>query len=240
MHADPHESIRPAATVLIIRDGSGGVEVVTMKRSPSMRFLPEYLSFPGGSLQGSDWELAATRVMGTVVGSKMEDDLVYAIAAVRETGEEIGWLPAVAGQAGEPVDSNIQEALQTALLLHEQTLSDILVGSSWWVDAGKLRFVGRWVTPEQMPVRFDTRFFVVDGLRAQDSFSVNESENRWAKWCRPKELLAAIGAGRQKAVSPTIAMLEALANAPNVAWCLESLMVPGPIQKVRMSHGPGK
>ncbi len=228
MEADLVKPIRPAASILIVRDGTKGLEVVTMKRSPSMRFLPGYLSFPGGSLQEDDWKLARTRMKGEIIDSNEDDDRVYAVAAIRETVEEIGWLPAIMGQAGKPTSLEIPNAVQAALLEEKTTLLDILAGDGWWLDAGRLRSVGRWVTPAHMPARFDTRFFFVIGTEIGESFSVHESENVWAKWCRPADLLSAIANGNEQAVPPTIAMLKNLAKAPNTTWCLQSLSVPGP------------
>jgi 8-oxo-dGTP pyrophosphatase MutT (NUDIX family) len=221
--------IRPAATVLIIRDRQDGVEVITLQRSPSMRFLPGFLSFPGGSLQDDDWLCARERTNGSIIASGQDDDLAYAVAAIREAGEEVGVLPALVGQTGSPADNRISLPLQAALLANEKSLLQILKEEGMWLDVSQLRFVGRWVTPAHMPARFDTRFFLVDGSATHGTLSVHESENVWAKWCRPGDLLAAIREGREKAVPPTIAMLEALATAPSTSWCLDRLNVPGPI-----------
>jgi 8-oxo-dGTP pyrophosphatase MutT (NUDIX family) len=49
---------RPAATVILLRDGpgSGGLEVLLLKRSSESRFMPNVWVFPGGSLDEGDGE----------------------------------------------------------------------------------------------------------------------------------------------------------------------------------------
>jgi 8-oxo-dGTP pyrophosphatase MutT (NUDIX family) len=228
MQQNSTKPIRPAATILIVRDCKDGVEVITMQRSPSMRFLPGFLSFPGGSLQSEDWQFARGRTTGSIIASEREDDTAYAIAAIRETGEEVGFLPAVIGQTGEAADGRISWSVQEALLEREKSLPEILMKADWRLDLSRLRFIGRWVTPPHMPLRFDTRFFLIDGSGVSGPLSVYQSENVWGKWCHPSTLLAAVRGGEEKAVPPTIAMLEALASAPSTEWCLNSLVVPGP------------
>lgn len=229
MQHDSAKPIRPAATILIVRDFVGKVEVMTLQRSLSMRFLPGFLSFPGGSLQDDDWQFARQGTIGCVIASEQDDDTTYAVAAIRETGEEIGFLPAVTNAVGRSVNGRISISEQSALLRNEKSLAETLAKANWRLDLGQVRYVGRWITPAHMPARFDTRFFLVDGAFLEEPLSVHESENAWAKWCNPEELLAAVCDGREKAVPPTIAMLKALSVAPNVKWCFEGLSVPQPI-----------
>lgn len=232
MNTNENKPIRPAASLLIVRDAAEGVEVVTMKRASSMRFLPGYLAFPGGTLQEDDWQLARASTVGMVIAAQHVEDAAFAVAALRETAEEVGWLPAMVGQAGEPLHNRLSAENQQALLCSDHTIGDILSLANGQLNLKKLRFVGRWVTPAHMSARFDTRFFIVDGTRFGDELTVSESENMWARWSRPAELLAAIQAGSELAVPPTLAILAALAGAKDVNWCLRSLFVPGP------SHEP--
>jgi 8-oxo-dGTP pyrophosphatase MutT (NUDIX family) len=67
----------------------------------------------------------------------------------------------------------------------------------------------RWITPEMVPVRFDTRFYVAlapphspprpDGVETTD-----------ATWASPRDALDRHGAGELKLVFPTIKHLESL------------------------------
>jgi 8-oxo-dGTP pyrophosphatase MutT (NUDIX family) len=64
--------VRPAATVVLLRDGDAGLETLMLRRDPAARFLGGYHVFPGGA-----------------VGA---DDADPITAAVRETFEECGML----------------------------------------------------------------------------------------------------------------------------------------------------
>ena len=51
---------RKAATVLLLRDGEGSVEVFMIRRSPTMAFAGGLYAFPGGAAEPSDVDIAAT------------------------------------------------------------------------------------------------------------------------------------------------------------------------------------
>ena len=61
-HAPP---IRRAASLVCVRPGADGPEVLVVERSAGSRFLPGYVAFPGGALDADD-EAIARRWFGTV------------------------------------------------------------------------------------------------------------------------------------------------------------------------------
>jgi len=89
---------RPAATLVLIRDGERGLETFLMRRPLSMRFAPGMSVYPGGALDDADFE--------SIDFSTLDDDLVATHAsrasaterefrallacAIRETREEAG------------------------------------------------------------------------------------------------------------------------------------------------------
>jgi 8-oxo-dGTP pyrophosphatase MutT (NUDIX family) len=78
----------------------------------------------------------------------------------------------------------------------------------------------RWITPEEVKVRFDTWFFVAaapTGARA----SADGAECVDARWLRPAAALEAHGRDELMLVFPTIKHLEALALAESVDDALE-------------------
>ncbi|MGH8702535.1 MAG: MBL fold metallo-hydrolase, partial [Burkholderiales bacterium] len=89
----------PAATVTLIRDAPRGLEVLMLKRSLSLAFMPGVHVFPGGALDAGDDapglhalcvgldDSAASRALGLERGG-----LAYWIAAIREAFEEAGIL----------------------------------------------------------------------------------------------------------------------------------------------------
>ena len=56
---------RPAATVLLLRDGPTGLEVFMTVRHAGMDFMPGALVFPGGGVDPADAALAAAGASDT-------------------------------------------------------------------------------------------------------------------------------------------------------------------------------
>jgi len=65
---------RQAATVILLRGGSGGLEVLLVKRNPESRFMGGAWVFPGGAVDAAEGE----------------GDEAHRAAAVREVAEEAG------------------------------------------------------------------------------------------------------------------------------------------------------
>src|SRR5689334_10490880 len=80
---------RPAATVLLLRDGPQGVEVLMTRRSATASFAPGAYVFPGGVVDEAD---AKAHALATRRPSQSEDVLTQAIAGIRESCEELGIL----------------------------------------------------------------------------------------------------------------------------------------------------
>jgi 8-oxo-dGTP pyrophosphatase MutT (NUDIX family) len=77
---------RPAATVLLLRDGAagGGIEVLMTRRSPTASFAPGAYVFPGGGIDAADAQ--AHRIAARRPGQR-DLHLTQAIAAIRESYE---------------------------------------------------------------------------------------------------------------------------------------------------------
>ena len=225
--------IRPAASLLLVRDANDGdahhgIEVLFLKRSLNMRFLPGYLAFPGGALDPADAVLANEHSMVEVSAQERAEDPAYAVAALRECAEELGLVCAVSRTDGSMEDQVLTQTEQQWLLNKDMSFAEYLRRHGLKLGGDRLRFVGRWVTPPHRNARFDTRFFLCAAHSKYDEFSVHPSELMWARWGSPKALLEDIYAGREQAVRPTIAMLRALSACHSVSDALDHLHVPGP------------
>jgi 8-oxo-dGTP pyrophosphatase MutT (NUDIX family) len=77
----------------------------------------------------------------------------------------------------------------------------------------------RWITPEEVKVRFDTWFFVAEAPPGAEA-TVDGSECVDARWLRPAAALDAFARDELMLVFPTIKHLEALAQAESVADAL--------------------
>ena len=72
------QEIRPAATVMLLRQGKEGLEVLLLKRNKKLKFAPAFWVFPGGKIDQEDIIAGANPVEAAK------------IAAVREAEEEAG------------------------------------------------------------------------------------------------------------------------------------------------------
>ncbi len=77
------------------------------------------------------------------------------------------------------------------------------------VDAAELRPWSRWITPEQVSIRFDTRFYLALAP-AHSPPKPDGEETVDARWFEPREALDLHSAGEIKLVFPTIKHLESL------------------------------
>jgi 8-oxo-dGTP pyrophosphatase MutT (NUDIX family) len=87
------------------------------------------------------------------------------------------------------------------------------------IDAGELVRYSRWITPEQIEIRFDTHFFLARapaGVRAAPD-GVECVDLRWSS---PAAALAAHAAGELPLVFPTLRHLQELAAFATVAELL--------------------
>jgi hypothetical protein len=78
----------------------------------------------------------------------------------------------------------------------------------------------RWITPEEVVVRFDTWFFVAEAPAGVE-VTVDGGECVDARWLRPAAALEAHERGELMLVFPTIKHLEALAGMGSVAEALD-------------------
>lgn len=182
------QELRKAASVIVARDGTDGLEVVVLERGGASRFLPGYVAFPGGSVDEEDTELAE-RWFGTPEESARA-------GAVRELLEEVG-LALTAEGLRESSDRTL-DALSPPPTLDQ------------------LPEVAHWIAPVQVPVRFDARYFALEapaGLRLVP----DGDETAAAWWSSPRELLEAWGKGRRKLYWPTYFTVAAIAPCERVA-----------------------
>jgi 8-oxo-dGTP pyrophosphatase MutT (NUDIX family) len=78
----------------------------------------------------------------------------------------------------------------------------------------------RWITPEEVKVRFDTWFFVAEAPPGAEP-TPDGAECVAARWLRPADALAASRRDELMLVFPTIKHLEALAGMRSVADALD-------------------
>src|SRR5258705_2819538 len=78
---------RPAATVVILRDGGAGIEAFMVVRHPSIEFASGALVFPGGKVDPGDADPAWAGLAPLAAQGTMR---AFYVAAARESFEEAG------------------------------------------------------------------------------------------------------------------------------------------------------
>jgi 8-oxo-dGTP pyrophosphatase MutT (NUDIX family) len=204
---------RDAATVMLVRDGEGGMEVFMLRRNlTSVGWGGLYL-FPGGAVDEADrhGDLEAVcrgrsdEEASAILGIK-SGGLAFWVAAVRECFEEAGVLlvdgvlPDDIDRYRAPVDSG------------EMRFIDLLTKFDLTITADAIQYVSHWITPEGAPRRYDTRFFVA----ACPPDQVPHHDDREAiahLWLSPAEALDRHDAGELDMLPPTISNLRWLCRS---------------------------
>jgi len=226
--------VRDAATVMLLRDGVGGIEVFLLRRVTGMDFAGGMTVFPGGGVDpgegarigwaGPDPQWWAQR-WGTDEGRAR----ALVTAAVRETFEECGVL--LAGDTpGEVVaDARRYGDQRVEIESHRMAFADFLRERGLIVDSGRLRAWSRWITPVGETRRYDTHFFVAALPRGQEPDG-RTSEAAGVHWSRPAAELDRFRDGETRLLPPTWAQLESLAAFDTVDAALAAQPEIAPIQ----------
>jgi len=211
---------RKAATVAVLKDTNGKPEVLLMKRHGDDRFLPDYHVFPGGALDGQDYEIefpaqADNRKLKDFKNSSKEY-YAYIMCGIRETFEESGILLALNETGKYPLiksDESVEKFNHYRESVFKQKLSfkDMLLKEMLTPAADNFFYISRWITPPLFPIRYDTRFFAAVMPENQET-SHDGNELVDFEWINPGEALQRYREGGIKLVMPTIKTLEFLSR----------------------------
>jgi len=197
-------------------------------------------AFPGGVVDPQD---AAVRQNCTGVSEAQAsarlgvevDGLDYYIAAIRELFEETGVLLADVSA----VDENLQ-SVRDGLNDGSVNWDEFVQQNELQLRCDALHYVSHWVTPEQLPKRYSTRFFVAVLPEGQSALHCG-GELTESCWSTARETLEAGRRGDAKLHFPTIKTLESVARhqtydelmdwaVSSVTWGITS-MVPVLIER---------
>ncbi len=177
-----HQAVRPASTVLALRGGGAGFEVLMVRRAGGSAFMGGAYVFPGGAIDAVDCGPAAA---AAVAGGDAEQHPWWA-AGLRELAEEAAVL-VTTPPAGNRLASELVGR-------HGADLYADVVAAGLRFDGDRLGYVSNWVTPPGPPRRFDTRFYVVE-VPAGTPAVADGHEVTEAVWIAPGAALARDGAG---------------------------------------------
>jgi recombination protein RecT len=198
-----------AATVLLVRDGPQGLEVLMTRRSMSASFAPGAYVFPGGGIDAAD---TTAHAQAKRRPTQSDVHLTQAIAAIRESFEELGILLArhPSGQMANHDDIAALDrkapASEFAAQCHARGLT---------LCADEVFVMAHWITDRDLPRRFDVPFLVARMPDAQTPVA-DEKEQFEPVWVRPADALQRHADGNFFIIFPTIRTLERLQHFTDV------------------------
>ena len=216
----PHPATpSPSATLILAREDEAGIEVYLLRRSAASKFMPGTYVFPGGNLESKDMDAAfwqdhvdlPVERLARALDGDVDRMLPFAVAAIRETWEEAGLLLAAPrkgvsgteqiGDSNTPFTRRIQE--------------DGLV-----LSVSQLGRWHHWITPELMPRRFDTFFFIASIGKNQRCRPDNH-ETVDGVWVTPLKALTRNDQGTLPLSPPTLVTLHQMLPVAD----LDTLMI---------------
>lgn len=221
-HPMPEPTPRDAASLVLLRDGPDGLEVLLLRRHEDSRVMGGVHVFPGGKLDAAD--------SGPAAMSRLDQDAAVLLAqlgepgleptraaglflaALRETHEEAGLL--LAAGATPTALEDLAAAQASGQPLHDAMAAQDL---HWHTRA--VRPWSRWITPRHPALpgpRFDTRFFLAALPTGQEARH-DGHEATEAIWLTPRQALARYQAGTIALLPPQLMSLVQLARHADVA-----------------------
>lgn len=215
----------PSASVMVLRDGAQGLQVLLVKRHSNSKVLGGVYVFPGGKLDPQDCAVDPQHLdqPPQVLQRSLAEDSLEAstaaglyVAALRETFEECGLLLHDGHAPGLP--QRVRDQLQRGQSFVEATAA---VGLG--LHTRRIHPWSRWITPRMPSVmdrRFDTRFFVAlapsDHEALHDAHEVTETV-----WLTPAQAITAYWEGRMGLAPVQIITLTQIARLGHSQAVLE-------------------
>ncbi len=196
-------------------------------RVSSMAFAPGMWVYPGGSVEPSD----AAVPPGDALDVCTLETQPPRHAAVREVFEECGVLFAGSGP-GHVLDDLSAEcwaSYRAALLARSISFTGMLKHQGLVMRGDLLQPVGRWVTPECEPRRYDTLFWAATVPPGQDA-DAHTTEAATSEWIEASAAVRRHACGPPSLLPPTLVLAEQVARCDTVA---DYLATPRTVMAVR-------
>lgn len=217
---------RLASTILLLRDGPATLEVFMVERHHQIDFATGALVFPGGKLEDADGDAALVPFCRTHPAASADSSArqrALCVGAIRETFEECGVLLARAQGREELIDA---ARLATLDARYREPLQNDTCTMLEFVQAEHLELAfdrlvpfAHWITPDFMPKRFDTHFFLVEA--PADQLAVHDgTESVDSLWTTIPDALELEASGRRTIVFPTLENIKKLGRSGSVVEAL--------------------
>ncbi len=208
---------RIASTVILARQIGEELQVYLLKRNAKSGFMAGNYVFPGGTVDIEDrntnfWkshvdihmENLSRQLGGNLPG---EEALSYCVTAIREMFEEAGVFLSYRKKQNKKNMEKLCSSRMTSGLLKGWLQG--LVVDGWILELSKLGRWSHWITPELMPRRYDTRFFMAFMPRDQEC-TPDLNEVTHGIWISPEKGLAGNFKGEIPLSPPTMVTLHEL------------------------------
>ena len=211
----------PAATLVLLRDRDA-LEVLLIQRHRGSRFAAGDFVFPGGKVEADDNPpdaiercrgLTAARATQRLSIDDAQLALRFWIGAIREAFEEVGVLLAY-GPDGALVDAAASRYAEYRRACQDdnRVFWEMIRAERLTLATDRIVYFGHWITPEEAPLRFDTRFFAAPAPPDQEA-SADEKEIIAVRWMTPRGALEARERGEISLRRPTMDNLKLLEGA---------------------------
>lgn len=216
-----------AATVVLARHGvptGTPWQCFMVRRHVKSEFAADVFVFPGGKVDEAD---RTADIAAVSVGHPGPPDILEVpvrwralrLAAIRELFEEAGVLIARHRDGGMlHVDGENRERVagwRKAIQAGELSLVELALRENLIYPLDSLHAISRWITPEPLPRRFDTWFFVTALPHGQEP-QYDAHETTAGVWISPAEALSRYHGGTFPLVFATEKHLERLGQYPSV------------------------
>ena len=225
---------RFASTVMLLRDAlthGGGIEVFMVRRVVQSEFMPDVYVFPGGSVISDDRLLEENTDLCMTIASSISDPegrtslgKGLRAAAIRELFEEANVLLAYQNKHILAVDKDAVTRFETyrlALNERRELLSTIVQMEQLVLATDALSYFAHWITPEGMPKRFDTHFFLAVAPTEQEALH-DQLETSAGFWFQPAEVIERCQRKEIPVAFPTLHQLKDLSAFKSVQDALDA------------------
>jgi len=204
----------------MLRDGDQGLEVFMVVRHHQIDFASGALVFPGGRVDAQDSDV---RDLSEGVSEADDATMAFQVGAIREAFEECGILLARPKGESELVGGDRLADLdkhRDPLNKGELGLKEFLEKEQLVLACDLLQRFAHWTTPDMMPKRFDTQFYLAaappDHLALHDGHESVDSV-----WISPRAALDGAKSGKYTIIFPTRLNVEMLGQSKSVAEAMQ-------------------
>jgi 8-oxo-dGTP pyrophosphatase MutT (NUDIX family) len=223
--------LRPASTVVVLRDTVDGPEVFMVRRHHGNEFMAGAYVFPGGRVDRGDRDVVSAAwcdgfgdLSARMPGMSLSEAEAFLVAAARELFEEAGVLVArdaggrFVSLTGDNAEMHV-ETLRHAVHSGARAFPDVVREAGLRLALDALVPFAHWVTPPLDIRRFDTRFFLAP-MPAGQRPAHDEKETTESMWIRPTDAIGRCERGDIVLPPPTWTSLRELEPFTSVAAAL--------------------